>query len=113
MTNHPSNQPVQHRAPKKSHYAIAGVIGAILLIVIGVLAYSSVQKSQELDQAYLEVNEIHSLQSELDQQYNAAIAELESLKGTNSEMDALIETQKAELAAQKDKIGRASCRERV
>lgn len=104
MTNHPSNQPAQNHAPKKSHYAIAGVIGAILLIVIGVLAYSSVQKGQELDQAYVEVNEIHSLQSELDQQYNAAIAELESLKGTNSEMDALIETQKAELAAQKDKI---------
>ena len=83
MTNHPSPQPVG-KTPEKHHYAIAGIIGALLLIIIGVLAYSSIQKSQDLDQAYAEVNEAHTLQAELEKQYNDAISELDSLKGTNA-----------------------------
>ena len=75
-----------------------------MVIVIGFLSWSSFQKSKHLDQAYLEVNEVHTLSAELETSYNNAISELESLKGASSEMNELIEKQQAELGVQKNKI---------
>lgn len=101
--NHPSNQPATP-SPDKKHFIIAAAVGALLVIAIGFLSWSNVQKSKHLDQAYLEINDAHSLNAELDASYNTAITELESLKGTNAEMNELITLQQAELEAQRDKI---------
>ncbi len=75
-----------------------------MVFAIGFLAWSNHQKSKHLEQSYLEVNEAHTLNAELETSYNNAITELESLKGANAEMNALIEKQQAELGEQKDKI---------
>ena len=75
-----------------------------MVIAIGFLAYANVQKSEQLEQAYSEINEAHTLQAELETSVNEAVAELESKKGENTEMNALIEAQQAELEVRKGEI---------
>jgi len=101
--NHQPDQPVT-TSSNRNRYAIAGVIGFVMLVAIGFLAYSNVQKSQRLDMAYSEINEAHTLQSELESSVNSAIAELETKKGENAEMNTLIEKQQQELEAKKSEI---------
>ncbi|PHN06422.1 hypothetical protein [Flavilitoribacter nigricans] len=49
-------------------------------------------------------DESEQLKAELEKQYYEALSELEELRGSNDEMNALIEQQKVELKDQKDKI---------
>lgn len=102
--NHQSEQPVTS-SPNRNRSASIAILGTIMVIAIAFLAYSNVQKSRQLEQAYSEVNETHTLQAELETSVNAALTELESKKGENAEMNALIETQQAEIEAQMTKIG--------
>src|SRR5690606_33226880 len=48
--------------------------------------------------------ELQKLNAELDQDYQSAIESLEEMRGDNQQLNALIESQKLELKAQKDKI---------
>jgi hypothetical protein len=75
-----------------------------MVITAGFLTYSNVNKNKELEQAYNEINEAHTLKAALDDEYAEAMAELESYKGINAEMNGLIEAQKTELDARKAKI---------
>ncbi|MBI1226609.1 MAG: hypothetical protein GC192_15355 [Bacteroidetes bacterium] len=101
--NHQSEQTVT-TSPNRNRIAIAAVLGIIMVFAIGFLAYSNVQKSHQLEQAYSDVNESHTLQAELETSVNQSIAELESLKGENAEMNALIEAQQEELEAKRGEI---------
>lgn len=101
--NHQSEQPVT-KSPNRNHIAITAVLGAIMVITIAFLTYSNVQKSRQLEVAYSEVNEAHTLQAELETSVSSAIAELESLKGENTEMNQLIAAQQAELEAKQGEI---------
>jgi myosin heavy subunit len=91
-------------SPNRKRNTITAILGVLMLFVIGYLAYANVQKSNQLDRAYSEVNEAHTLQAELEVSVNTSIAELESMKGENVEMNALIEAQKTELEAKKSEI---------
>ena len=75
-----------------------------MVIAIAILGYSNVQKNNQLEQAYSEVTESHTLQAELENSVSASIAELESMKGENAEMNALIEAQQQELEAKQGEI---------
>jgi regulator of replication initiation timing len=101
-----NQQPVVtvNNSPNRNRITIMAILGVLLLFVIGYLAYENVQKSNQLEQAYSEVNEAHTLQAELEVSVNTSIAELESKKGENAEMNALIESQKTELEARKGEI---------
>ncbi|MEK7253230.1 MAG: hypothetical protein AAB316_00670 [Bacteroidota bacterium] len=106
MTTQPNYDPMMVDPPKsnRSQYAIAGVIGAVLLIIVGVLAYSNMKKTDQLETVTTEKTESTNLQTELDNQYQSAIAELESLKSDNDELNKLIEAQKDDLQKQKTRI---------
>lgn len=102
--NHQPEQTVITTSPNRNRFAIVAVLGVIMLAVIGFLTYSNVQKGHQLDTAYSQINEAHTLQSELETSVDAAIAELESKKSENAEMNALIEQQQQELEAKKTQI---------
>ena len=53
-----------------------------------------------------ELDENETLKAELEEQYYTALSELEEMKGSNEELNTLIEQQQAELKDQKDKIDR-------
>lgn len=79
-------------------------VGLLMLIAVGWLTYSSISTTRSLEQKVAEFQETETLRTELENQYNQAIAELESLKGENEQINALIDQQKGELEAQKSQI---------
>lgn len=102
MNHQPS--PSVTSSPNKNSYVVSGIIGFVLLAVIGLLAYSNVEKRHQLEAAYTEINEAHTLQAELESSVSTALADLESKKGENAEMNTLIEKQQEELEAKRAEI---------
>ena len=113
-TNNPSNlkqttptTTISNNKEKKKQQniiAIAATIGVILLGVIGWLAYSNMTKANALEQTVYQLEESNNLRSELEVQYNQALADLEGQKTDNEELNAMIDQQKTELETSKNKI---------
>ena len=84
--------------------AISTVVIIALLGVIGYLLYRNVNQSKVMKQQAEELISTEKLQAQLEKEYYQALADLEEMRGTNDELNALIETQKGELKTQKDRI---------
>lgn len=84
--------------------AIFTVVIIALLGVIGYLLYRNVNQSKIVKQQSEELISTEKLQAQLEKEYYQALADLEEMRGTNDELNALIETQKGELKTQKDRI---------
>jgi SMC interacting uncharacterized protein involved in chromosome segregation len=80
------------------------VAGLLLLGAATWFTYGSMSLTRQLEQKVAELEEADKLKSELESQYNKAIAELDALKGENEQINALIDEQKAELESQKRQI---------
>ncbi|MBK8519084.1 MAG: hypothetical protein IPL55_23205 [Saprospiraceae bacterium] len=90
--------------PKQNLTAI--LIGIIILL-LGILAYQwySMNKLSNKNQVQqTEMMELQKVQAELDQDYQAALESLEEMRGSNTQLNSLIDSQKIELKAQKEKI---------
>jgi len=96
MTNNSSN------SNKISPWIFA--VGAVLLLVIGFLAYSNFSKSSDIDQKVADLKETETLRMELEEEYNQSIADLEDMRTSNEELNTLIEDQKTQLEEQRTKI---------
>jgi len=101
-------------SPDKSKNIIAiaaTIIGVLLLAVIflGVSNYKTKKVTKELSVQY---DESEQLKVELEEQYYAALSDLEGMRGSNEELNALIEQQKGELTLQKEKIDKLIRNER-
>ncbi len=99
--------PVFKPQPKKTSNPLAPiaiVVGFLMLAAIAWLMYNSVSTTRALEQKVADLQEAEMLRSELESQYNQALAELEELKGDNEQINALIDQQKAELLEQKSRI---------
>lgn len=86
--------------------AIAAVIVAALLIVNGVLLYSWLSQKKVATQTTAQLEETEQLKEELENQYNEALTELETMRSDNEELNNLIDQKEAELKDSKDKIDR-------
>lgn len=81
-----------------------------ILLLIGLLGLNVYQwfvnnnLTKELNQQKSELYELEKVQTELDQDYQAALENLEELRGDNESANKLIEEQKIELKNQKSKI---------
>jgi myosin heavy subunit len=79
--------------------------GCLLLLATNLFQFVSNNKKQtQIVQLTQDVTEETKLKDELEKQYAEANVQLEEMKGTNSELNTLIDKQKEELSAQKDKI---------
>jgi len=85
-----------------SAWAIIAIIGLIGLN--GYQWFSNSQLKTQTIRQETELLELEKIQAELDQDYEAALESLEDIKGTNRKLNDLVESQKTELKAQKDKI---------
>jgi uncharacterized protein (DUF3084 family) len=82
------------------------IVTVIVLIgIIGFLLINNNQKTKVVQEQAVEIDEIERLKLDLEKQYFEALSELESQRGTNEELNALIERQKEELKQQKKQIG--------
>jgi len=91
----------------KSKQNFTAIAIAIILALAGLNGYqwysnSKLSKNNEIKQS--EVIELQKLNAELDQDYQTAVESLEEMRGDNQQLNSLIDAQKAELTAQKNKI---------
>lgn len=81
------------------------IIGLILLLgVSGYLAYQNNQLKSNYTQLENRLDETEILKKDVEKQYYESLAELEELKGSNEELNALIDEQKAKLKSDKKRI---------
>ncbi|MEL6970538.1 MAG: hypothetical protein AAFO02_10230 [Bacteroidota bacterium] len=89
---------------KQRLIAIAAVVIVALLAVNAWLLFKYTQADKAQETLTTQLDESTKLQEELNDQYYAARAELESMRTENSEMNAVIAEQQEELKAAKDRI---------
>lgn len=84
--------------------ALATVAIIALLGLSAFLIYTKVNQDKLYKKQSSELLEETRLKTELEKEYYAALSDLEEMRGSNTELNAMIETQKQELKKQKDKI---------
>jgi len=90
---------------KKTNYLPFVIAAALLLLALNVFQwYRYNNQSTVLVEKQSEHAELQKIQEELDQDYKSALSDLEEMRGSNSELNEMIDEQKAELKKQKDKI---------
>ena len=89
---------------KQNFKAIAIVAIIALLGIVGYQWFSNAQLKSDLATQETEVFELEKVNTELDQDYQAALESLEELRDDSKELNELIDNQKMELKAQKDKV---------
>jgi len=86
------------------------LLAVALVAIIGLLGFNGymwLQNSEKdalLSKQTTEIDETEKLKAELEKQYYESLSELEEMRGSNEELNALIDEQKAELKKQKSKI---------
>ena len=89
---------------KQRLIAIAAVIIVALLGVNAFLLINKFRDKRVKSELTAELTEAEQLKAELEKQYYEALSELEEMRGTNEELNALIEKQKEELRESKEQI---------
>lgn len=84
--------------------ALATVAIIALLGLSAFLIYTKVNQDKLIKSQNSELIEETRLKADLEKEYYKALSDLEEMRSNNSELNAMIETQKTELKAQKDKI---------
>lgn len=85
----------------KVPYIVAIVLLALATVGLGIFSFSKSSENEKVTAMY---DESEQLKAELEKQYYEALSELEEMRGSNDELNTLIEQQKVELKDQKDKI---------
>lgn len=109
ITNNPNpnpNQPNPSNNPQKSGGNKTGFIVAIAILAVAAigLLVTTISQNKQKTELSASLNESEQLKKELEQQYYTALSELEEMRGSNEELNALIEKQKEELTSQKNRI---------
>jgi uncharacterized coiled-coil DUF342 family protein len=79
----------------------------ITIILLGVNAFLLINKFKQdrvNEELTVELDETKALRADLQKQYHEALTQLDDMKGSNDELNQLIERQKSELMAQKSRI---------
>jgi myosin heavy subunit len=79
----------------------------ITIILLGVNAFLLINKFKQdrvNEELTVELDETKALRADLQKQYHEALTQLDDMKGSNEELNQLIERQKSELMAQKSRI---------
>jgi DNA repair ATPase RecN len=101
-TNFSNGSNANDRAKKLLPWAIAGIIALAGTNIATWVGMSN--KKEQLTTTQTELKKEEDLNAQLEQQYKDAIAQLEEMKGKNTELNTLIDNQKAELTSQKERI---------
>lgn len=81
------------------------LVGLILVLgLAGFLWFQNNKLSGQIDTQKKEMLDIEKINTELEQDYQTALNSLEELRGSNEDLNSLIEQQKTELEAQKGKV---------
>ncbi len=109
-TTNPSNKPVTPSSSSNSDSAkqrIIAISATVIVILLGLSIFlfvknQNLSKSQQMTSVKLDESE--QLKAELEEQYYQALSDLEEMRGSNEELNQLIDSQKEELAQSKSRI---------
>ncbi len=90
-----------------SNQTLVAIGSAIIIALLGAVIYLYMNNNttgQKLEATNLKLEQTIQLRDSLDTQFNEAILELDEMKGTNVELNEIIEQQKADLTKQKNRI---------
>lgn len=90
-----------------SQQTLIAIGSAIIIALLGTVAYLFINKNDtasQLESTNIKLEQTIQLRDSLDNQFNAAMLELDDMKGTNVELNGIIDQQKSELTKQKNKI---------
>ncbi len=109
ITNNPNPNPnpqySSNPAPKSGGNKTGFIVAIAILAVAAIgLLVTTISQNKQKGELSSQLSESEQLKKELEQQYYTALSELEEMRGSNEELNALIEKQKEELTAQKDRI---------
>ncbi|MEZ5039715.1 MAG: hypothetical protein R2828_07475 [Saprospiraceae bacterium] len=104
MTTNSSNPTPVSSPSNNNTIAIAAVIIVALLGLSAFLGVRNFQLNNTKKELTADFEKTEELKVELEKQYYEALSELEEMKGSNEELNALIESQQEELKTQRDKI---------
>lgn len=103
-TPNPGNNKPGADNSKQRIIAIAAVVIIALLGINIFLLVNRAQMNRMNQDLTSSLDESEQLKAELEKQYYEALSELEEMRGSNEELNALIEKQKDELKSSKDQI---------
>ncbi|MFT5168325.1 MAG: hypothetical protein ACI8P3_003567 [Saprospiraceae bacterium] len=89
---------------KQKLTAVAAVVIVALLGLNAFLIYNNMQHKSDNEALSVKLDEAKLLEAEIEKQYYDALTELESMRGKEENLNALIDQQKEELLAQKNKL---------
>ncbi len=109
ITNNPGTNPnptPNYGSAPKSGGNKTGFIVAIAILAVAAigLLITSISQNKQKTELSSQLDETTQLKKELEQQYYTALSELEEMRGSNEELNALIEKQKEEITSQKNRI---------
>jgi SMC interacting uncharacterized protein involved in chromosome segregation len=81
-----------------------GLLGLLLLGTNGYWLYNSSQKTTQIEAAVAKADDTEELRAKLEKEYYESLSQLEEMKGSNTELNKVIDAQKAQLSQQKAKI---------
>lgn len=90
--------------PLKRFQITAGIILAILLIIIGILVVNTLNKDNENERLSNELEESLQISQELRVEYDSALVKLDAIELENEDLKLIISENKAMLGAQKARI---------
>lgn len=102
----PNPSPKFTPAPKKAANRtplFAAIIG-ILLVALAGLGIGYANRGSENAELTTDLVQMEQFKADTEKQYYEALSELEEMRGSNEELNALIDQQKEELKSQKEKI---------
>ena len=91
-------------APKKSGNGLFIGIIVALLVGLAVLGVAYMNRGNENAELTAQNIEVEQFRAEAEKLYYESLSELEEMKGSNEELNALIDQQKEELRVQKEKV---------
>ena len=94
----PAPKPKKDRTP-----LLAGVIGVLLIALIA-LGIGFMNRGTDNAQLSTDLVEMEQFKAQAEKQYYESLAELEEMRGSNEELNAMIDQQKEELRLQNEKI---------
>jgi hypothetical protein len=89
---------------RKRLTAIALIAIIALLAINAILLYNKYKQDKIIHDKNEKIQEIQTMHSSLEKEYYEALSELEEMRGSNEDMNALIDQQKEELKAQRERI---------
>lgn len=92
---------------KNANQNVVAALIVALLALAGLNIYQFINRNALVEtnkQQESEIIEIDKAKTELEKEYYEALSELEEMKGSNEELNTMIESQKDELAKQKNRI---------